>query len=379
MEYSQDLWWQFAVEGDAPRFLRATVGVICLAVIAGILRLQRPAPAEPSAARSIDIDKARAVILASRDTSAYLGLLGDKRFLFSESGSSFIMYGVEGRSWIALGDPVGLEEERKDLVWRFRELCDRQGGWPVFYEVGKENLYLYLDLGLTPLKIGEEAFVPLPEFSLDGRGRKDLRHTYMRAKREGAVFSVVPASEVPPLLPRLRAISDAWLAAKNTREKRFSLGYFSESYLREFPVALIRKDGNIMAFSNIWPGANKEELSIDLMRHIPGSSSGIMEYLFVELMLWGREQGYGRFNLGMVPLAGLEDRALAPVWNRLGARVFRHGEHFYNFQGLRQFKEHFDPLWEPKYLVCPRGFLLPRILANLASLISGSFMGAIRK
>lgn len=379
VEYSQDLWWQFAVRGDAPRFLRATVGAICLAVIAGILRLLRPSPSEQPAESSIDIVKARAAILTSTDTSANLALLGDKRFLFSESGNSFIMYGVEGRSWIVLGDPVGLEEERQDLVWRFRELCDRHGGWPVFYEVGKDNLYLYLDVGLTPLKIGEEAFVLLPEFSLDGSGRKDLRHTYMRAKREGATFSVVPVPEVPPLLPRLREISDAWLAAKNTREKRFSLGYFSESYLQELPVALIRKDGNITAFANIWPGAHKEELSSDLMRHIPGSSPGIMEYLFVELMLWGKEQGYGRFNLGMVPLAGLEDRALAPVWNRLGARVFRHGEHFYNFQGLRQFKEHFDPLWEPKYLVCPRGFLLPRILANLASLISGGLMGAIKK
>jgi lysylphosphatidylglycerol synthetase-like protein (DUF2156 family) len=91
------------------------------------------------------------------------------------------------------------------------------------------------------------------------------------------------------------------------------------------------------------------------------------------------EQGYRRFNLGMAPLAGLEDRSLAPLWTRLGAQIFRYGEHFYNFQGLRQFKEHFDPEWEPKYLVAPRGFLLPRVLANLASLISGGIMGAIKK
>ena len=134
-----------------------------------------------------------------------------------------------------------------------------------------------------------------------------------------------------------------------------------------------------MAFSNIWQGAGREELSIDLMRQVPGTPSGIMEFLFVELMLWGKEQGYRRFNLGMVPLAGLEDRALAPLWIRLGAQIFRHGEHFYNFKGLRQFKEHFDPAWEPKYLVSPRSYLLPRILANLASLISGGFIGAVKK
>ena len=379
VEYSQDLWWQFAIEGDASRFLRASVGVICLSVIAGIMRLLRPMPSETSVAGDRDLDKARAIITASKETRANLGLLGDKRFLFGRSGDSFIMYGVEGRSWIALGDPVGREEDRKDLVWSFRELCDRQGGWPVFYEAGKDSLYLYVDLGLTSLKIGEEANVVLPDFSLDSKGRKGLRYAHRRAMREGAVFSVVPPAEVPALLPELKVISDAWLAAKNTREKRFSLGNFNEAYLREFPIALVRKEGNIIAFSNIWPGAGKEELSIDLMRHVPDSLDGLMEFLFVELMLWGKEQGYRLFNLGTVPLAGLEDRALAPVWNRLGAQIFRHGEHFYNFQGLRQFKEQFDPLWEPKYLVFPRIFLLPRILANLASLISGGLMGALKK
>ena len=379
VNYSQELWWQFAVKGDAPRFLRASVGVVTLAMIVGAVRLLRPAPPEPPAAGSEDRQKVRTVVLASTDTTANLALLGDKRFLFSKSGKSFIMYGVEGRSWVAMGDPIGREEEWKDLVWRFRELCDRHGGIPVFYEVGRENLYLYLDLGLTPLKIGEEACVPLQEFTLEGGRRKGLRTIHARMLREGAMFSVVPAADVPPLLPGLRAISDAWLAAKNTREKRFSLGYFNEAYLAEFPCALIKKNGVIVAFSNIWTGAGREELSIDLMRQVPDSTPGIMELLFVELMLWGKEQGYRRLNLGMAPLAGLEDRALAPIWNRLGAQIFRHGEHFYNFKGLRQFKEHFDPEWEPKYLAAPRGFLLPRILTNLASLISGGLMGAIRK
>ncbi len=379
VEYQGSLWWQFTLAGDAPRFLRAMVGGIMLTVIVGAVRLLRPAQPEPSALGSAATQNMRTIVAASANTTANLALLGDKRFLFSESGRSFIMYDVAGKSWVAMGDPLGPGEEREELVWRFRELCDRHDGWPVFYEVGKENLYLYIELGLHPHKIGEEASVPLAQFSLEGKGRKDLRYARVRALREGAVFSVVPVGDVPPLLPALRTISDAWLSAKNTREKRFSLGYFDENYLKEFPLALVRIGEDIVAFSNIWEGADREELSIDLMRHVPGMPHGIMEFLFVELMLWGRERGYRRFNLGMVPLAGLEDRALAPLWNRLGAQIFRHGEHFYNFRGLRQFKENFDPEWEPKYLVLPRGFLLPRVLANLATLISGGFMGALGK
>jgi phosphatidylglycerol lysyltransferase len=104
-----------------------------------------------------------------------------------------------------------------------------------------------------------------------------------------------------------------------------------------------------------------------------------MEYLFLQLMLWGKQEGYRWFNLGMAPLSGLEDHALAPLWNRLGAFIFRHGEHFYNFQGLRHYKEKFDPEWEPRYLASPGGFALPRILTNIAALISAGMKEAITK
>jgi phosphatidylglycerol lysyltransferase len=81
----------------------------------------------------------------------------------------------------------------------------------------------------------------------------------------------------------------------------------------------------------------------------------------------------------MAPLSGFEVRALAPVWSRIGGLVFRQGEHFYNFRGLRQYKEKFDPYWEPRYLASPAGLALPRILAHIASLISGGLRGVVSK
>jgi len=63
-------------------------------------------------------------------------------------------------------------------------------------------------------------------------------------------------------------------------------------------------------------------------------------------MLWAKRNGYQRFNLGMAPLSGIENRSLAPLWNRVGALLFSRGEPFYNFQGLRLYKEKFDPIWD---------------------------------
>jgi phosphatidylglycerol lysyltransferase len=142
---------------------------------------------------------------------------------------------------------------------------------------------------------------------------------------------------------------------------------------------VVRHKGRIAAFANLWLGAEKEELSPDLMRFHPEAPENVMEYLFIALMLWGKAEGYRWFNLGMAPLSGLQNRALAPLWNRLGALVFRFGENFYNFRGLRQYKQKFDPAWEPKYLASPGGLALPRILAATGALISGGLKGVVAK
>lgn len=379
LEYSYELWWRFTLKGDAPRSLRAGVGVVSAVLLFASARLLRSAPPEPSLPSDADLDRARSIVAQSYNTSANLALLGDKALLLSGSERAFIMYGIEGRSWVALGDPVGPESEMTELVWQFRELCDRHDGWPVFYEVGQEHLPLYLDLGLSLLKLGEEARVLLEAFSLKGDSRKGLRHSCNRVEKEGCTFEVIPAERTLLLLPELKAISDTWLVEKHTKEKGFSLGFFDSTYVQRFPVGIVRQAGKIIAFANLWLGAQKEELSPDLMRYLPEAPHGVMEYLFIQLMLWGKEEGYQWFNLGMAPLSGLEDRALAPVWNRLGALVFRYGEHFYNFQGLRQYKEKFDPAWEPRYLASPGGLALPRILANVAALISGGIKGIVTK
>jgi phosphatidylglycerol lysyltransferase len=379
IEYSGELWWYFALLGNASRFLRATMGVIGVTLFFALARLFHPAPPDPSLSGTSDLEKALSIIKESPKTYAYLALIGDKRFLFSENQKAFIMYGIEGRSWVALGDPIGPREEWIELVWRFREMCDRHLGWTVFYEVGKENLNLYLDLDLSLLKLGEEALVPLQNFSLEGRDRKGLRHSYHKIEKEACSFEVVSPLIIPPLLPELKSISDAWLKEKNTKEKRFSIGFFSTDYLMHSNIGLIRKDEKILAFANIFQGVEKEELSIDLMRYLPEAPNGVMDYLFIELMLWGKREGYRWFNLGMAPLSGLEGHPLAPSWNRLGAFIFRHGEHFYNFQGLREYKEKFNPLWEPKYLASPKGLTLPRILINIGSLISGGLKGVISR
>jgi phosphatidylglycerol lysyltransferase len=142
---------------------------------------------------------------------------------------------------------------------------------------------------------------------------------------------------------------------------------------------LVCRDDAPVAFANLWQGAELHEASVDLMRQLPGTHGGLMDFLFAQLLLWARDQGYRWFNLGMAPLAGLPSHSLAPAWNRFGSLVFGHGEHFYNFRGIHQYKDKFHPFWEPRYLAIPSGHHLPVILMNIASLIAGGVKGIVRK
>jgi phosphatidylglycerol lysyltransferase len=379
IEYSSRLWWQFALDADAPRFLRATVGASAVILLYGLARLLLPSRPRPAPADEPAWEQIPAIVRQSRRTSSHLALLGDKQFILSARGDAFIMYAVEGRSWVAMGDPVGPQEAWEDLLWHFMELCDQYEGWPVFYQIESDRLDLYADLGLTFLKLGEEARVPLQNFSLEGTSRKALRQARNRVARLGFQVSIWTAEQTAEHLPILQEVSDLWLGGKNTKEKRFSLGFFNPDYLRRCPVAVVHNEAGLAAFANLWLGAEKQELSVDLMRYRPDCPDGIMDYLFAELLLWGRNEGYQWFNFGMAPLSGLPDHALAPLWSKAGAIIYRHGEHFYNFQGLRRYKEKFDPQWHPKYMACRGNLALPRVLANVAALISGGVTGSVTK
>jgi len=366
--YQDGLWWDFALKNNASRFLRASLAVAIFLIAAALWRLFSPARIPPSADTLDPETFARALQSANR-TDAMLALTGDKRFLVSEDGDAFLMYQVKGSSWIVMGDPVGARSSWPDLFWAIRAQADAAQGRLLFYQLSADALPLAIDLGLRMVKYGEEALVDLRSFSLEGSQARGLRHADRRATREGMSFSVIPASEVAGLLPELRAVSDAWLAAKGHGEKTFSLGRFDPDYLCRFDCAIIRQAGRIVAFANIWATPNRNELSLDLMRHADAAPPGTMDFLFVRLMLWGKEAGYARFSLGLAPLSGIEAHRLSPIWAKSAALLFKHGERLYGFKGLRAYKDKFNPRWEPRYIAGSGGVASVQALFDLQSLV----------
>jgi phosphatidylglycerol lysyltransferase len=373
------VFWRFGDTAQGPRAQRALVVAAITLAAFGLARLLRPARMRAASADDDALAAAALVAAESPRASAQLAFLGDKALMFDTTGKAFIMYGIAGRSWVALGDPVGPVRESVQLIERFITECDRHGGWPVFYRATPALLHLYLDYALAVVKLGETARVSLPDFSLEGPKRRNLRRVWRKAVDEGCTFEMIAPSEYDALMPRLRVISDAWLAMKGVREKRFSLGAFEPEFMRRSALGVVRHTGEIVAFVTLWQSGQRGEVEIDLMRYVDSAPSGIMRYALIEAMFWASKEGYAWFNLGPAPLSGIRASAVAPVWNKMSLAVRGVGERYYNFQGLRDFKEWFYPEWEPAYLVSPGGTKRPIILANIASLISGGFGGLFKR
>ena len=377
--YGHELWWEFAFDKQAPRGMRTTVAATATVLIlytAASLRLPLPRPALPGPDVLAHIED---VISDQDNADANLALTGDKMVMFSEGAGSFVMYGIGRRSFIGLGDPIGPVEDAPDLVWSFKEHALEQGRRAAFYQVAAVHLDWYADAGFVLHKTGEEARVSLSGFDLNGSKRRRLRQSHHRALRDGLRFSLVAPPAGGALMESVRQISDAWLKAKKTREKAFSLGRFDPDYLCRFPLALIHQDERLVAFANVLVTATKAEATIDLMRHLPDASPATMDFLFTELMLDLRQRGYAEFNLGMAPLAGLSNHPYARTWDRLGSFLFRYGGHFYNFAGLRDFKDKFGPTWRAKYLATSGGVDPYVVSIDIAALVNGGLSGSLKK
>lgn len=378
VDYSHELWWQFEFSAEAPRGLRAILGVAIAAAVIAIVSLLRPAATRTAPSTDGDVQRAVSIVMSQDSADANLVRMGDKRLMFSDNGKAFIMYGIQGRSWIALFDPVGPAEETPELVWRFVEEARAQGGRAIFYQISPALLPFCADAGLRAFRLGELAIVELSHFDLKGSRLSGLRQAVNKGLREGLEFEVIQQAEVLASIDALRAVSASWLELHSTREKTFSLGAFREDYVSAQPVAVLRKEGKIVAFATLSLTDTKKEGTVDLMRFAPDAPKGSMDFLFVRIMEYLRDAGYSEFNLGMAPLAGMAQREAAPAWDRVGSVVFEHGERFYNFKGLKAFKSKFHPRWEPRYLaVASVGPAIAMMDATL--LIGGGLRGVVGK
>jgi len=375
--YSNELWIQFAGDANAPRALRAGLIASALMSLVMVYLALRPARRVGVAPSAAALHKAAAIIARQQDPDANLALAGDKTLFFSENDDAFLMYAIQGRSWVVYGDPVGPSGAVRELAWSFYETARGANARPVFYKLTERYRPLWLEMGLTMHEIGEEGVVHLPAF----RAPADIGRAQAAAPgRDGAgamSFTILAPPHDRERMSALADVSRAWLASGNIRERRFTVGPFDPGYLSRFPIAVLRRKGRIVAFCNILSAAPGGPLAAGLMRYLPGDPQTRIRLLFVRMLEHYRDCGAAEFSLGMAPLAGLETRLGSRLWSRFGAPLFRQGDAFGDFAKLRAFKQKFAPEWQSRYLAVPGSMPPLDALRDIVTLITGDSNGGL--
>jgi phosphatidylglycerol lysyltransferase len=317
-------------------------------------------------------DRAKAIVEAyGRSSLARFTLLEDKSYYFSPGGS-MVAYVAKGRIVLTLGDPIGPAEDVAAAIAGFREHCTQNDWQPAFYQTQPDYLEHYRAAGFDTLCIGQEGIADLSSFTLAGGSHKSLRSAANRLTKLGHQAELHEPPLPDDLLRELRAISDEWLAMMGGGELRFSLGWFDDDYIRNSPVMAVHtSEGTISAFANLVPEYQRNEATIDLMRHRRDVEPGTMDFLFVALFQWAKERGYATFNLGLSALSGVGERTDDPTVERALHYIYEHVNQFYNYKGLHAFKAKFDPQWSPRYLGYPGPASLPAVALTLVRAHSG--------
>ncbi|MCD7033997.1 bifunctional lysylphosphatidylglycerol flippase/synthetase MprF [Metabacillus sp. GX 13764] len=318
----------------------------------------------------IDTEKVEAFLKKYRgNVLTHLVFLQDKDIFWTKDEEVMMMYKRAGSKLVVLGDPIGNPEKIGKAIEEFQIYADEFGFSPIFYQIEKQYFPLYHENGYQFFKLGEEAYVNLPEFTLSGKKKASLRAVKNKFEREEYTFSIIEPPFSDALMAELKHVSDDWLDGKS--EKGYSLGFFDKDYFERAPIALLRgPDGSLAAFATLMPVYDeKETLSIDLMRHVKDAPNGTMDYILISLMLHGQETGYRRFNLGMAPLSNVGRTKYAFLGERIASKIFVHGQFFYQFSGIRKYKEKYADEWEPKYLAIRGKSSLPVTMLQLSLMI----------
>lgn len=294
--------------------------------------------------------RARQILDAHATTGlAYFHLLGDKQLFLSADGRALLSYRLVGGTAVVLGEPIGADDACLRLALEFDEYCDLHGWRFAYHQVSPAGVRLLEPLGLKSMKIGEEAIVPVQEFSLEGSHRKRLRNKNRQLEKEGVRVEELAHPIDAATMAELREVSDAWLADGDHRERTFTLGWFDPAYLEDTTVLVARSaGGRIEAFVNLLPTFRGTDGNFDLMRRRPDAPNGVMDLLFVALIERFRAEGLTGMTLGFAPLANIEGDGLVP---RALRTLFEREGTAFNFKGLYAFKAKWSPRWEPRSLV----------------------------
>ena len=331
--------------------------------------LQRRAPAPTEA----DRNRLEEVLHACGDgTFAHMATWRGNSFWFGEDGDA-VAYRVRDGVAFTVGDPIS--QHPASTVRAFAAFCDAGGWTPAFYSVHDEAADALQDAGWARLPVGTDTIIDVPEFSLKGRARQDLRTAVNRAGREGVTALWTSYAEVAPeVRSQIDALCSGWADGRRLPEMGFTLGGLHELQDAEVRLMLaIDAEHRVHVVTSWLPRYREGTLvgwTLDVMRREPKAMPGAMEFTIISTVHQAAEDGLATVSLSGTPLAAHDGDT--------SGRLFQHMKHVfepaYGFASLERFKGKFGARHEALWMCYPQ----PMQLGRIAPALLRTYMPSLR-
>jgi phosphatidylglycerol lysyltransferase len=278
------------------------------------------------------------------------------------SGRSAASY-MQHRRWaVTAGDVIASPQDADRALSEYLDVLADRGLRPVMVAAAQHERLTRRGFCLTPL--ADEAVLNLPDFSLAGSRRANIRHSVATAGRGGLTVTAY----TPALVEQIAAVSRAWLGTKRGGELGFTLSRHAEvqqqlaSGLTDVWVVLDRH-GVVQAWASWRHYRASTARVLDIMRRRPDAPNPALDVLIARSLEHYRDNGVLEASLASVPRD--HGRAAAVI---------------YPTQSLRAYKQKFDPQWQPRWLAIPHGYrYLSALLAIGAAYSEGSMLRGLRR
>jgi phosphatidylglycerol lysyltransferase len=284
----------------------------------------------------------------------------DKFIFLSKNREGFVSFKMTRYFAFVLENPVCRDDDSLvNLVREFDQFCNENGFVNIYYRIPQGSLNLYKGLGKKSFPIGEEAIVDLTTFTMDGGKMKTTRSAINRLTSEGFDIRIYQPPIKDGLLQKLELVSDKWISEMNEKEIAFTQGVFDKTILKEQTIITVEdKEEKVYAFLNLVPDYAPGEATYDLIRKINDAPNGVLDMLTAKTLLYMKQIGFTRANMGLAPLSGIEGENFA---EKTIHYAYENLKAFGHFKGLRKYKEKFFPAWEQKHIVYNYDFHLIQV------------------
>jgi lysyl-tRNA synthetase class 2 len=298
---------------------------------------------------------ARLVAEWGRDSLCYFALRRDKCYFFSPSGGSFLAFRVVNGTALVSGDPIGDEREFGDLLAEFRRLAQARGWRFAVVGASAARLPLYRALGLRSVYLGDEAVVEPAAFSLEGRRIRKVRQSVARLERAGYRVRILAGPEADASLRgQLAEVSAAWRG--RWPERGFGMAMDALFDAEESLLAIAEDaDGVVGGFVQLVPSPASGCWSLATMRRRPGTPNGLMEFLLVRIVEWGRLRDVAELSLNFAVFGEvLRAGRTGPLHRRAARGVLLRLDRVFQLDRLLSFSAKFGPRWRARYICIER-------------------------